>query len=117
MNDNARGVFTGKVRIDQDAQLVNAEQLNKNLLLSKKAHANSRPQLEIYADDVKCSHGSTTGQLSDDELFYFLARGIKKEKARQMLAKAFAHDVILKIPNQEIQKSIQALVEAKNIEV
>ena len=117
INDNARGVFTGKVRIDQDAQLVNAEQLNKNLLLSKKAHANSRPQLEIYADDVKCSHGSTTGQLSDDELFYFLARGIKKEKARQMLAKAFAHDVILKIPNQEIQKSIQALVEAKNIEV
>jgi Fe-S cluster assembly protein SufD len=95
--DNSRGVFAGIIRIDQDAQLVNSTQLNKNLILSKKAQMNSRPQLEIYADDVKCAHGSTTGQLSMDELFYFQARGISAAKAKAMLARAFINDVLLKI--------------------
>ncbi len=103
MAENSRGIFTGKVRVEKDAQLINAEQLNKNLILSDKAQANSRPQLEIYADDVKCSHGSTTGQLSESELFYFESRGIRKDKARQMLARAFAYDVILKIKNLKVQ--------------
>ena len=103
MAENSRGIFTGKVRVEKYAQLINAEQLNKNLILSDKAQANSRPQLEIYADDVKCSHGSTTGQLSESELFYFESRGIRKDKARQMLARAFAYDVILKIKNLKVQ--------------
>lgn len=109
--DNARGVFTGRVRIEQDSQLVNAEQLNKNLLLSKKAQAYSRPQLEIYADDVKCAHGSTTGQLSDQELFYFESRGIRKERARELLAKAFANDVIFKIKSTDIRNIVQEYID------
>jgi Fe-S cluster assembly protein SufD len=103
LNDKSRGVFTGMVRVDQHALYIDAKQLNKNMLLSKQAHANSRPQLEIFADDVKCSHGSTTGQIQDDELFYFESRGIKKEKAKQMLAKAFSYEVLLRIENKEIR--------------
>lgn len=107
MDDESRGVFTGRVRVEKDSQLVNAEQLNKNLLLTKKAHANSRPQLEIYADDVKCAHGSTTGQLSEDELFYFETRCVSKEKARQIMARAFAYDVVLKITNLKVRDFIK----------
>lgn len=103
----SRGVFTGRVYVERDAQQINAAQLNKNLLLTKKAQANSRPQLEIFADDVKCAHGSTTGQLSDSELFYFESRGITKEKARQMLASAFANEVVLKIDNLATRKFVQ----------
>lgn len=107
MANESRGVFTGLVKIDKKAQLVSSNQLNKNLLLSKKAHANSRPQLEIFADDVKCSHGSTTGQMSPEELFYFVSRGIKPMRARKLLSQAFAFDVILKIKNKAIQNYIQ----------
>lgn len=115
LNDNSRGIFTGKVRVEKDAQLISAEQLNKNLLLTNKVHANSRPQMEIYADDVKCAHGSTTGQLSDDELFYFESRGIKPEKARKILANAFSLDVILKINSVAIQNEIKDFLKKKNI--
>lgn len=115
LNDSSRGIFTGKVRVEKDAQLINAEQLNKNLLLTKKAHANSRPQMEIYADDVKCAHGSTTGQLSEDELFYFESRGIKAQKARKILANAFSLDVILKINDVTIQNEIKEFLKQKNI--
>ena len=107
MSDKSRGVFTGLIKVDRDAQLINSNQLNKNLLLSKGAQANSRPQLEIFADDVKCAHGSTTGQLSDDELFYFESRGIRPEKARMMLSHAYTYDVLLKIENLVIRKYIQ----------
>lgn len=107
LNDNARGVFTGRVRVEQHAQLIDAKQLNKNLLLSPKAQANSRPQMEIYADDVKCAHGSTTGQISEEELFYFESRGITPEKAHRMLANAYSNDVILKVRNLKIRKFLQ----------
>lgn len=103
MNDKSRGVFTGLIKVQKDAQLINSEQLNRNLLLTKGAHANSRPQLEIFADDVKCAHGSTTGQLSDDELFYFQSRGIRTDKAKMMLARAFTYDVLLKIQDKAIR--------------
>src|SRR5690606_36416229 len=89
------------------AQLIDSKQLNKNLLLSKKAHAFSRPQLEIFADDVKCSHGSTTGQISQEELFYLETRGIKPKRARKLLSQSFAFDIILKIKNQEIRNYIE----------
>ncbi len=104
MNDSSRGVFTGLIKVQKDAQLINSNQMNRNLLLTKGAHANSRPQLEIFADDVKCAHGSTTGQLSEDELFYFLSRGITEEKAKMMLARAFTYDVLLKINNELIRE-------------
>ena len=115
LGDESRGVFTGRVRVEQNAQLINAKQLNKNLLLTKKAHANSRPQLEIYADDVKCAHGSTTGQISEDELFYFESRGINKEKARSILARAFAYDVVLNISNLIVRDFIKKHLLNKNI--
>lgn len=108
LTDKSRGIFTGLIKVDQEAQLTDAKQLNRNLILSQGAQANSRPQLEIFADDVKCSHGSTTGQLSDDELFYFESRGIRKEKAKQMLAKAFSYEVLLKIRSLEIRNFLQS---------
>ncbi|MFY7993778.1 MAG: Fe-S cluster assembly protein SufD [Bacteriovoracaceae bacterium] len=104
--DESRGVFTGKIHIFAEAQRVNSSQLNKNLLLSNKAQAHSQPQLEIFADDVKCSHGSTTGQLQDDELFYFQSRGIPEDKARTLLAHAFGNEILMKIENKVIREEI-----------
>lgn len=95
----SKGIFTGKIHIHPNAQRVKSGQLNKNLLLSKKAQIHSQPQLEIFADDVKCSHGSTTGQLSPEEVFYFESRGIPREKARTLLAHGFGLEVVLKIEN------------------
>jgi Fe-S cluster assembly protein SufD len=85
-------------------------QLNKNLLLSNKAQAHSQPQLEIFADDVKCSHGSTTGQLSDDEVFYFMARGIPAEQAKILLAHGFGLEIVHKISNKISRQKIESLV-------
>jgi Fe-S cluster assembly protein SufD len=107
LDERARGIFTGLIRVLSHAMPIESNQLNKNLLLSNKAHANSRPQLEVFADDVKASHGSTTGQLSDQELFYLISRGIKPDKARSLLAKAFAEDVLLKIEDDVIRKDMQ----------
>lgn len=104
MADKSHGIFSGIIRMDRDAQLCSSEQLNKNLLLSKGAHAHSRPQLEIFADDVKAAHGSTTGQLSDEELFYFQSRGVSPERAQRLLANAFLNDVLLKIKNSDSQR-------------
>ena len=98
LKDNSHGVFRGRIKIAQDAQKVEANQLNKNLILSKKARANSMPQLEIFADDVKCSHGSTTGQISEDEIFYLQSRGITAQKAYQLLVESFTKEILLKIP-------------------
>ena len=105
--------------MEKDAQLINSDQLNKNLLLSKGAHAHSRPQLEIYADDVKCAHGSTTGQMSDEEVFYFESRGVPKQRAQRLLAQAFAYDVTLKIKNKTARDFSKNVLEKnfKNLEV
>lgn len=107
LDENSRGVFTGNVYVAKDAQKIESSQLNKNLLLSKKAKVNSRPQLEIYADDVKCAHGSTTAQLSEDELFYFMARCIDQKRAKEMLAEAYVNEVILKINSKIIQQKVR----------
>jgi Fe-S cluster assembly protein SufD len=107
LDGDSKGVFTGKIHIHPQAQRVASGQINKNLLLSNKAQIHSQPQLEIFADDVKCSHGSTTGQLSDDEVFYFQARGIPADKARTLLAHGFGLEVVLKIKNKVIQKSVE----------
>lgn len=105
----SHGIFTGKISIHQDAQLVNSNQLNKNLVLSKKAHINSRPQLVVSADDVKCAHGATIGQLSAEEEFYLESRGIKKDRAKKMLCHGFAIDVLSKIDNQKIYNLAEKL--------
>lgn len=93
-DDNSTAVFNGKVLVRKDAQRTNAFQSNKNLLLSDKATINSKPELEIYADDVKCSHGATTGQINKDELFYLQARGLDKNKAKAMLNQAFLGELL-----------------------
>lgn len=91
--DNSNGVFTGKIHVHQDAQKTNAFQQNNNLLMSEKASINSQPQLEIYADDVKCSHGFTVGRFSEESLFYLRSRGIGEEAAKTLLVNAFAFDI------------------------
>lgn len=100
---NGKGFFNGKVYVARDAQKINAYQSNKNVLLSRDASINSKPELEIYADDVKCSHGSTTGQLDDTALFYMQARGIRKSEASKLLLEAFASDVFEKIENEDLR--------------
>jgi Fe-S cluster assembly protein SufD len=100
LSGNSRGVFNGKIVVHKDAQKTDARQTNKNLLLSEGAAVNTKPQLEIHADDVKCSHGSTIGQLDADALFYLRSRGIGISEARSLLSYAFASDVVgrVKIP-------------------
>ena len=90
-------MFNGKIVVHKDAQKTDARQTNKNLLLSPDAVVNTKPQLEIYADDVKCSHGSTIGQLDPDAMFYLRSRGLGVDEARSLLSFAFASDVVGKI--------------------
>ena len=104
--DTSTGVFNGRTVVHKNAQKITAHQTNKNLLLSKKAKMNSNPQLEIYADDVKCSHGSTTGQIDEDALFYLQSRGINKQDAMELMVTGFANEVLDKIPHPEIKKTI-----------
>lgn len=103
LNDSAQSVFRGRVYIAVDAQKANSEQLNNNLLLSRSAKANSIPQLEIHADDVKAGHGSTMGQMNQDEIFYFLSRGIAESAAVKMIAEGFAKEVVFKLADSRLQ--------------
>ena len=109
MDDKSTGVFNGKVIVREDAQKIEAYQSNGNILLSDTATVNSKPELEIYADDVRCSHGSTTGQLDEDAVFYLQARGISVNKARQLLVAAFIGEVIEKIENKDVRSLVDAL--------
>ncbi|MCL4220483.1 MAG: Fe-S cluster assembly protein SufD [Phycisphaerales bacterium] len=90
MNDRSRGVFTGRIIVDKGAQKTDAIQTNRNMLLSDEARVNARPQLEIFADDVRCTHGATTGRVDDEAVFYFMSRGLSEPVARAMLVYAFA---------------------------
>lgn len=103
LDGESRAAFSGKVLIQKDAQKANSAQLNNNLLLSSKAEADSKPSLEIYADDVKAAHGSTVGQLNREELFYLLSRAIPKSQAIPMLAYGFLSEVVYKISDETIQ--------------
>ncbi len=100
--DKSTAVFNGKVFVRQDAQKINAFQSNGNVLMSEDATVNSKPELEIYADDVKCSHGSTTGQLDEEAIYYLRARGISEKSAKELLVSAFVGDVLNNIENQEV---------------
>lgn len=102
LKGRSRGVFNGKVIVAKDAQHTNARQQNKNLLLSAHAEINTKPQLEIFADDVVCSHGATVGQLDEEALFYLASRGIDRLEASQYLIHAFAEDNLRLIPNREL---------------
>ncbi len=107
----ASAVYYGRIYVARDAQKTNSNQSNKNILLSNQGKINSKPQLEIYADDVKCSHGSTVGQLDKEALFYLQTRGIGKDEARKLLLAAFVAEVVSKIENAEIRNRIQLNVE------
>ena len=110
IDDRSTAVFNGKVFVRPNAQKINAFQSNGNLLLSDSATINSKPELEIYADDVKCSHGSTTGQLDEEAIFYLRARGLSERSARHLMVSAFIGDVLDKITNENIKMYTRRLL-------
>ena len=109
LDGRARGVVRGRVHVRPDAQKIDASQTNRSLLLSDQAIANTKPQLEIYADDVKCSHGASVGRLSDDALFYLRSRGVSLAQARALLSFAFASEVVRSLPAGPIHAEIEQL--------
>ena len=111
--DNSKGVFNGKIMVRPDAQKIDAFQSNNNLLLSDTSSIDSKPQLEIYADDVKCSHGCTIGQLDDDALFYMRSRGIGIEEAKAVLTYAFASEAIENISVEQVKTLAKKLLAKK----
>ena len=113
LDDEARAVFSGKVMVQRNAQHTEAHQNNKNILLTDAAKANTQPHLEIYADDVKCSHGATVGQLDPEAMFYLRSRGLCERSARQMMMIAFAGEVVNKIRIDALKERIQHLVEKR----
>jgi Fe-S cluster assembly protein SufD len=112
-DDNSTGVFNGKVLVDKLAQKTNAFQSNNNILISDKASINTKPQLEIFADDVKCSHGCTIGQLDDSAMFYLRSRGIPEKEARALLMFAFSNNVLDSVKIPEIKNRITSIIANK----
>ena len=110
LDDHSRSVFRGRIIVAEDAQLTNADQQNNNLLLSANAEADTKPQLEIYADDVKCSHGATVGQLDPVSLFYLKSRGINTESANALLTFAFANEVIERVAVDSVRQELTQLI-------
>jgi Fe-S cluster assembly protein SufD len=110
VDDNATAIFNGKIFVQPDAQKINAFQSNKNILLSDNATVNTKPQLEIYADDVKCSHGCTVGQLDEEALFYLRSRGVSEKAAKSLLVHAFAIDILDHIKPQALRNYVDHLI-------
>ena len=111
IDDKATNVFNGKVFVRKDAQKINAFQSNANILLSETGTVNSKPELEIYADDVKCSHGSTTGQLDEEAVFYLRSRGLSEKSAKELLVKAFLGEVLEEVDNEEVSSYVEEQIE------
>lgn len=110
LDGRARGVFNGKIFVRQDAQKTDAKQTNQTLLLSDDAVINTKPQLEIFADDVKCTHGATVGNLNEDALFYLRSRGLDVREARALLTYAFANDILNRIAIEPVRERLEALL-------
>lgn len=110
MDDRSTGVFNGRIFVRQKAQKTNAFQSNKNIVLTDTAKVYTKPQLEIWADDVKCSHGATTGQIDAEMLFYLRSRGIPAKQAKAMLMLAFANDVVEKIQIEPLKHYLEELI-------
>ncbi len=109
----SKAVFRGVIRVHEGAQQTDAYQTNRNLLLSEDAVADSLPNLEIAADDVKCSHGATVGQLDEDSLFYLMSRGLPKEKAERLVVLGFLGEVMSRLPLGGVQQKVTRAIEAK----
>jgi len=116
VDDDATAVFNGKIFVQRDAQKTNAYQSNKNILLSANATVNTKPQLEIFADDVKCSHGCTVGQLDEEAMFYLRSRGVSEKTAKSLLVHAFAIDILEHIKPEPIRNYVDQLI-SKRLEV
>ncbi|HZH32454.1 MAG TPA: Fe-S cluster assembly protein SufD [Pyrinomonadaceae bacterium] len=110
LDGKSRAVFNGKVFVHRDAQQTDAQQSNKNLLLSNEARVDTKPQLEIYADDVKCAHGATVGQLEEEELFYLVSRGLHTDLARNLLTYGFAEELVEKIKIESIKRQLDEAI-------
>jgi Fe-S cluster assembly protein SufD len=107
LDDQARGVFQGRIVVEKDAQKADGHQLSKTILLSDRAEIDTKPELEIFADDVKCSHGATAGELDDDALFYLRARGIDPAEARRLLVEAFINDALVNVTDTAIRTAFE----------
>ncbi|MEQ8581351.1 MAG: Fe-S cluster assembly protein SufD [Marinoscillum sp.] len=113
LDENSRGVFNGKIYVRPEAQKTNAFQSNNNILLSDTATVNTKPQLEIWADDVKCSHGCTTGQLDEEAIFYLRSRGINKKRAKALMLNAFANETLQEVKNDLVTAEIEDIITNK----
>jgi len=113
LNDNSKGVYQGKIFVNSKAQKTDGYQLSKALLLNKNTEFDAKPELEIYADDVKCSHGSTSGNLDEDVIFYLMSRGLNYQQSRKLLINGFLFDVVEKITDLEIKDLIQNIMEIR----
>jgi Fe-S cluster assembly protein SufD len=112
IDDQAVGVFDGRILVRENAQKTDARQSNKNLLLTKEAKIYSKPQFQIYADDVKCSHGSATGQIDEEALFYLQSRGISRDEAKKVLVYAFAGEMVEKVESGYLKPGLKKLVDS-----
>jgi Fe-S cluster assembly protein SufD len=113
LDDDSHGVFNGKVIVHKDAQKTDSNQYNHNLLLSRDCEIDTKPEMEIYADDVKCGHGSTVGQLDMNQLFFLRTRGLAEVDARSLLTHAFAAEVLERIPSESIRQALSAVIEQR----
>jgi len=113
MDDRSTAVFNGKIFVRLDAQKTDAKQSNRSLLLSPNATINTKPQLEIFADDVKCTHGATVGQLDEEALFYLRARGIPARTARNILIRAFANEILESFSIAALRNELEELLVAR----
>ena len=110
LNNNSKGVYQGKIFVNSKAQKTNGYQLSQALLLNESTEFDAKPELEIYADDVKCSHGSTSGNLDENSIFYLMSRGLNYQQSRKLLINGFLMDVIEKITDQEIKDLIKNIM-------
>jgi Fe-S cluster assembly protein SufD len=113
VDDRATGVFNGKVFVRRDAQQTNAYQSSQGVVLSDDASHYSKPELEIYADDVKCSHGSTTGEVEPEHVFYLRSRGLSEQQAKSLLLYAFAHDIVSELPHEALRDYLDGIIETR----
>ena len=114
LDGKSTGVFKGKIFVQKDAQKTDSKQTNKSLLLSDEATMHSQPALEIYADDVKCTHGSTTGPVDEDQVFYLRSRGVSAEAARHLLTYAFAADITRRIKVEPVRSLLEDFMAAQH---
>ena len=112
LDDSARGVFQGRIVVHRDAQKSDGHQLNRTLLLSPRAEIDTKPELEIYADDVKCSHGATAGEPEADQLFYLRSRGLDLRSARALIVEGFLSELVAEVGHEPIRAALAAQVAA-----